>query len=234
MPESILPPAGWYPDPHDPSKKRYWDGAHWAQETTRPIPAAMPVAGGAAAPAAPAGDSGGTTWWKRTWVIALAAWVLGIIMGSAAASGGSESNDGSDNKASSTVTVTAEPSPGETVTETVTETAAPEQPEEPQPAEQAEGSLPLEDGDWRLDSVQLKNDGVGDFGGTARITYIGESQNADNLFTITVLDKNGGVVASLTGSAEGMDPGGTETVDLISFDKWKPGNYTSFDFQKEL
>ena len=24
-----LPPAGWYPDPHDPVNYRWWDGASW-------------------------------------------------------------------------------------------------------------------------------------------------------------------------------------------------------------
>lgn len=22
-------PAAWYPDPHEPARKRYWDGAQW-------------------------------------------------------------------------------------------------------------------------------------------------------------------------------------------------------------
>jgi hypothetical protein len=33
-----LSPPGWYPDPSDPAKKRYWDGAFWHDFTT-------PVAG---------------------------------------------------------------------------------------------------------------------------------------------------------------------------------------------
>jgi hypothetical protein len=24
-----LPPAGWYPDPAEPGRQRYWEGAHW-------------------------------------------------------------------------------------------------------------------------------------------------------------------------------------------------------------
>src|SRR5690554_5107130 len=24
-----LPPAGWHPDPHDPSRLRWWDGTEW-------------------------------------------------------------------------------------------------------------------------------------------------------------------------------------------------------------
>jgi Protein of unknown function (DUF2510) len=25
------PPAGWYPDPEQPGRQRYWDGSAWAQ-----------------------------------------------------------------------------------------------------------------------------------------------------------------------------------------------------------
>ncbi len=31
-----LPPAGWYPDPHDPSGQRYWDGAQWTEHAAVP------------------------------------------------------------------------------------------------------------------------------------------------------------------------------------------------------
>ncbi len=27
----VLPPAGWYPDPADESKIRYWDGERWTE-----------------------------------------------------------------------------------------------------------------------------------------------------------------------------------------------------------
>lgn len=40
---SSLPPAGWYPDPADPSRTRWWDGQAWHE---------------AAAPAAPAAPNG--------------------------------------------------------------------------------------------------------------------------------------------------------------------------------
>lgn len=26
-------PAGWYPDPSDPSAQRYWDGSQWTAQT---------------------------------------------------------------------------------------------------------------------------------------------------------------------------------------------------------
>jgi hypothetical protein len=30
------PPAGWYPDPQDPDRSRFWDGARWTEEVTPP------------------------------------------------------------------------------------------------------------------------------------------------------------------------------------------------------
>jgi hypothetical protein len=30
-----LPPAGWYPDPSDPSQQRYWDSHQWTDQTYR-------------------------------------------------------------------------------------------------------------------------------------------------------------------------------------------------------
>jgi hypothetical protein len=34
-------PAGWYPDPQDPSQQRYWDGSAWSA-ATQPFPTAPP------------------------------------------------------------------------------------------------------------------------------------------------------------------------------------------------
>lgn len=45
-------PPGWYPDPHDPNSRRYWDGSNWTQHTT-PGAATTPL------PAGAVGGSGG-------------------------------------------------------------------------------------------------------------------------------------------------------------------------------
>ena len=34
--EQSCPPAGWYEDPKDATRRRYWDGAHWAALTQPP------------------------------------------------------------------------------------------------------------------------------------------------------------------------------------------------------
>jgi hypothetical protein len=30
---AMNPPADWYPDPHDSTKNRYWDGTQWTSST---------------------------------------------------------------------------------------------------------------------------------------------------------------------------------------------------------
>lgn len=44
-------PAGWYPDPHDPSQQRYWDGSSWSEAT-------QPAAPGVGVPPPPATTGG--------------------------------------------------------------------------------------------------------------------------------------------------------------------------------
>jgi hypothetical protein len=94
-------------------------------------------------------------------------------------------------------------------------------------------ALPIQNGDWRMDSIRVKNDGLGDFGGVARVTYTGDDQDGgDNIFTVTVF-KHGRDVAVLNGSANTVLPGHTVTVDLISTDKFVQGPY-KYDFQNDL
>ena len=35
--EPSAKPAGWYPDPKDADRRRYWDGAHWSALTEPPV-----------------------------------------------------------------------------------------------------------------------------------------------------------------------------------------------------
>lgn len=157
--------------------------------------------------------------WKRPLGIILIAIVV-IIVIAAISSGGGSSDPESDS-----------PSATQSKSDQPTETKS-SKPKSSKPAK-PEGTLPLQDGDWRLDQVNLE-DGLGDFSGTARITYTGDDNDGGgNVFTITVL-KGDKVVASLDGSADDVKPGGTETVTLISTDKWKPGPYNTFDFQTDF
>jgi hypothetical protein len=63
-------PAGWYADPHDPSRLRWWDGAAWTQQTA---PAQPQPAQPQPAQAQPAGGASGALWTAQTrWVEAKA------------------------------------------------------------------------------------------------------------------------------------------------------------------
>jgi hypothetical protein len=94
-------------------------------------------------------------------------------------------------------------------------------------------TMPISDGDWRLDSVRVADNGLGTFGATARITYTGsDSKGGTNLFTLTVF-KGGSDISALTGSASDVAPGKQVTVDFIGTDKFVSGPYT-YDFQKNL
>src|SRR4051812_13850367 len=67
--------------------------------------------------------------------------------------------------------------------------------------------LPITDGDWRLDTLRVKDDGLGDFSATGRITYTGsDSTGGGNLFTVTVF-VGGKDVAVLQGSADDVQAG---------------------------
>jgi hypothetical protein len=93
--------------------------------------------------------------------------------------------------------------------------------------------LPIQSGDWRLDSISVKNDGLGDFGGSGRIAYTGkDTSGGTNLFTVTVFI-NGKQVATLDGSADSVPTGNEATVELISNDPYVVGTYT-YDFQKNV
>jgi hypothetical protein len=87
------------------------------------------------------------------------------------------------------------------------------------------------DGGWTLESQQLKDDGLGDFGGTARITNTEESPQT-GVFTLTVF-KGSEQVATLQGSADEVEPGKTVSVQLISQDKFRKGPYR-VEFQNDI
>lgn len=68
-------PPGWHPDPNRPGQLRWWDGNTWTDQY-RPVPST--VAKSAAA---------GRPWWKRTWVLAVAMFLLGFTLAAASSSG---------------------------------------------------------------------------------------------------------------------------------------------------
>jgi hypothetical protein len=102
----------------------------------------------------------------------------------------------------------------------------------PPPTPDAGTQPPIQDGDWKLTTVTVQNDGLGDFGGVSRVTYTGDSHNASNTFVLTIF-KHGKVVATLDGSADGVEPGQSVTVEWVSSDPYVSGPYT-FDFQNDF
>jgi hypothetical protein len=164
-------------------------------------------------------------WFSRHKILTgLLALVLVIIVAAVASSGGgkkSPSSKGSQDSSSSTShkgTTHKSANSGQNVTGASAYGTA---------------KLPLQNGDWRMDSIQVKNDGLGDFGGTARVTYTGSDKNGgNNLFTITLF-KGKNVVATFDGAANTVMPGTTVTVNLLSTDKYVGGPF-KYDFQNDL
>ena len=74
---SDTPPAGWYPDPQDASRQRYWDGTSWTEHTAE----GSPQAAGSAArqPAATGSASDPDTWtWQSILVTILCCAPFGV------------------------------------------------------------------------------------------------------------------------------------------------------------
>lgn len=53
MSDGATPAAGWYPDPHDATQNRFWDGSQWT-DAFAPRPGAYPPGPAAASPPPPA------------------------------------------------------------------------------------------------------------------------------------------------------------------------------------
>lgn len=160
-------------------------------------------------------------WYKKKRFILLAIVVVIVVIIIAANAGGGSKSTNSSSTAG-TATGTSASTKGATAKPTATNSAA-----------DGGKALPIQNGDWRLDSLRVVNDGLGSFGATARVTYTGKDDaGGTNLFTVTVF-KGGKDIAVLNGSATSVAPGSTATVQFISTDKFAAGPYT-YDFQNDL
>jgi hypothetical protein len=161
-------------------------------------------------------------WYKKKRYIALG--FLGLIVVISVAAGGG--GDSSKTTSNATSPPAAAPPAGET----------PKANTPPPPPAESNGptaKLPIQNGDWRLDSIRVKDNGLGDFGGTGRVTYTGANPDGGaNVFTLTVFvdDKD---IAVLNGSASSVKPGRTVTVEFISSDNFVGGPY-KYDFQNDF
>lgn len=66
---SDTPPAGWYPDPQDSTRQRYWDGTAWTEHTAEGSHGMAPTSGSAAPSTVRSGAGDPDTW---TWQSILA------------------------------------------------------------------------------------------------------------------------------------------------------------------
>jgi hypothetical protein len=73
---SDTPPAGWYPDPQDANRQRYWDGTAWTEHTADGTPQA-PASGTAAATTT---STGPDTWtWQSIIATIFCCNILGVV-----------------------------------------------------------------------------------------------------------------------------------------------------------
>lgn len=160
-------------------------------------------------------------WYKKKRVIIPGGFILLIVIIAAASGGGTTTDDNTADEAS--------PPPAATQAE---EATTPPPPPPPPASSGPTADLPIQDGDWQLDSVRIKDDGLGDFGASGRVTYTGSAAGGSNIFTLTIF-VGGEEVGVLNGSAEDVPPNGTETVQFISQDKFVDGPY-KFAFQNDI
>lgn len=107
------PMPGWYPDPEDPARQRFWDGQQWTE--ARAYPASEM---GATQPASTTQSSGSGAWPWVVGLIVVGAMLLGIAY--------LVTRSGEDNETPTPVpTVTETATATATATATETETAAP-------------------------------------------------------------------------------------------------------------
>jgi hypothetical protein len=155
---------------------------------------------------------------KRRWLlptlVGVGAFLLGLLIG--VAGGGDEAQ------------TTAAPSPAATVT--VTATAAPAEPTEPPteetPPPEAPADDALSDEGWTLTNLDVRDDGLGDFSAVGRVTNeSGEAAEAA-LFSLTALDADGDVIATMDASVTNVADSETVTAEFFSVDPYQEGDWT--------
>ncbi|WP_197430084.1 RDD family protein [Auraticoccus cholistanensis] len=75
-------PGGWYPDPVDPRRERWWDGWQWSRDVREAEAPAQPQPVAAARPGQPALTADGVPlagWWHRAGAIVVDGLLLGVV-----------------------------------------------------------------------------------------------------------------------------------------------------------
>lgn len=87
------------------------------------------------------------------------------------------------------------------------------------------GGFPLQDGDWRLDSLTVAKEVFGDFKGRGKVTYTGSDRGGgDNYLEITIYT-GASSVASMSATIDNVPPGYSKTIDFYSTDDYVPGSH---------
>ncbi len=78
---SDTPPAGWYPDPQDANRQRYWDGTAWTEHTADATPQATATGPGSmsSAPSVSSSSSPDTWTWQSIVATIFCCNILGVI-----------------------------------------------------------------------------------------------------------------------------------------------------------
>jgi hypothetical protein len=170
--------------------------------------------------------------YRKPWFLIVVGLILLIIIIAALTSGGSDDEEPTSTNPVATPAapvIPTAPAPTAAAPTAAAPTAA--APTAAAPAATAPATLT--DGDWTLESYQIKEEEfTNSFTGTARITYNGSDEGALNNFTLTIF-KGGQQVGTLQGTILDTSPGQTKTVDLISTDDYVAGPWT-VEFQKDL
>ena len=147
-----------------------------------------------------------------------------IIIAAAAGSGGGSGGDDNAGKKASTSSTDSKKDSGNSGKKSTAK-----------PSAFGSDKFPLQNGDWRLDSMQVKSDGFGGWSATGRVTYTGkDKRGGNNLFTVTLF-KGKDVVGTLAGGGNTVAPGSTVTVQFLETgsNKYVAGPY-KYDFQNDL
>lgn len=143
--------------------------------------------------------------------------ILLIIIAAVNSSNGSKGNTAASTSTTAVATATKVATTTATPTTTQQATAAPAPPAAP-------AGL-AEDNGWTLGSFTSKDDGLGDFDGTARVTNNTGNNVKGGVRKITLL-QGSDVVSTLDGAFGPVAAGNTVSVDMLSQDKYKSGKFT--------
>jgi hypothetical protein len=112
----------------------------------------------------------------------------------------------------------------------VTATAAPAEPTAPPteeaPPPEAPADDTLSDEGWTLTNLDVSEGALGHFEAVGRVTNETGQAVESAIFSLSVLDADGGVIATMDASVSNVDDGETVTAEFISSDPYQDGDWT--------